>query len=167
MFISRNPTRTSLLLPFCFALLFSVLSCGGGEDASTLKKSVTPQKRPAAKTSSDPLAAEKALISGMDADQALNYMNDLSETDCSLEERDNGLWIVAENGNEANMTITSVNIIHRNFILDDVQKHKYGFGVGGYEGPVFFVTEEENHDLMLYALQHLKKLAARAHVEQE
>jgi hypothetical protein len=154
---SEKTAKSGAALLLCLILLFAMTGCGGG-DASE-ESNPRPKKAPAVKKAAeDPLAAEKAEISAMDAQQVLDYINNISEPDCSLEYKDdNAMWIIAENGNGANVKIT--HLIHQKFTKDEKEFHKYGFGIAGGEGLYLFYTEEENHPLMLYALEHLHKLA--------
>ncbi len=154
---TRNKVANGFVLLLCFMLLFVVTGCGK-EDSPKIATPKLKNPQAAKQIVEDPLAAEKAEISEMDAQKVFDYINYLSEADCSLEIKDDGaMWVVSENGNGANVRATD--IVDRTFKKDDKEYHKYGFGIEGHEGVFFFYTEEENHPLMLYAIRHLKKLA--------
>lgn len=148
----------------CVLLVVSVLIVSGcSRDKGEEKPSVTaPAEQPSEEKTVSPVQSLKQMYDGMGDQETLDRINGFIDESYSLDRKDGALWLVAPNGNEANLAISD--LMHQPFTKDGVDYHRYFFSlknIGNPEqlAPFQMVTEEENHGEMIHALQHLQELA--------
>lgn len=109
-----------------------------------------------------PVQSLKQTFAGMGAEETVEYINRLTESPFSVKTEDGALWLVASNGNGANLVITV--LIHQKFTDSGKEYHKYYFTLKNAPNPeqmapFMIMTEEMNHGEMIHALQRLQELA--------
>jgi|GEM_PF-1605894 len=151
----------SVVFVFLVVLGITVSGCSRdkGEDKTPVATTV---EQPSGEKNVSPVQSLKQMYAGMGDQETLDRINGFIDESYSLGRKDGALWLVAPNGNEANLAIAD--LMHEPFTKDGVEYHRYFFSlknIGNPEqlAPFQMVTEEENHGEMIHALQHLQELA--------